>query len=197
MSSGGGTPPPAAPSTSKDASKLPPPEHSPKIIRKRPQSVSLARVLVYDGGCGDTSSSNNSLNSFTSETQTSGSSRPPSLGRLHHHPHHHQQQQQHQYQYQHRQTPPHSIDDPEQYRKLVNLSGCNPLFGSIGHHRRISHHHSLTIWSRGSSADGGGGGNGSSSTTADTDFNTNLLRMGSSALGKSAPTLCGVMVSGH
>lgn len=114
-------------------------EHnSPKIVRKRPQSVSLARVLVYDGA----------------EASGPSSARP----HLTHHPH------------------SSAVDD--ELRKL-NL-GPNPIFGSVSH-RRISHHHSLTIPSRGA-------------IDPAADFNTNLIRVRSCALGKSAPSLSAAMV---
>lgn len=164
--------PTSAPSSAKSDS-----HGSPKILRKRPQSVSLARVLVYDGGGGDTSSSNNSLNSSTSETGTVPRSRH------HFHGHHH---------------PATSgggggggvaatSEDEAAFRKF-SLGSANPIFGS--HHRnhhqnlhRIHQHSSLTIPSRGGSSD------------AYAVSETNLIRVRSSALGKSAPSLSLAMVS--
>lgn len=164
---------------------------SPKILRKRPQSVSLARVLVYDGG-GETSSSNNSLNSSTSETGGGGR-----LGGRQHHPH----------------LQGHvaagaaaaaaaATEEEAAFRKL-NLGSSTPIFGSVGgraqhqhHHRHHQHqphhqfhhhphHSSLTIPSRGSF----------SIDAASSLSETNLIRVRSSALGKSAPALSQAMVS--
>lgn len=176
---------------------------SPKLLRKRPQSVSLARVLVYDGGggaCsggggGETSSSNNSLNSSTSETTTTVGGG----GRRHFHLHHHHGMATH--------GSGHAAasEDEAAFRKL-NLGSANPIFGSVSgshhrnhhhlyhpsshHHSRAHynqhhhHHHSLTIPSRGGSTD---------ATAAVSE--TNLIRVRSSALGKSAPSLSQAMVS--
>lgn len=144
---------------------------SPKILRKRPQSVSLARVLVYDGGGafgGETSSSNNSLNS-----ETAGTARRNF--QLHHG------------------SAAATSEEEAAFRKL-NLGSTNPIFGSVSgsHHRNYhhlyssrvhNHHSSLTIPSRGGSTD------------ASAVSETNLIRVRSSALGKSAPSLSQSMVS--
>lgn len=149
---------------------------SPKILRKRPQSVSLARVLVYDGGgaCGgETSSSNNNL----VNSETAGA------GRRHFHQVHHGSA-----------AAAATSEEEAAFRKL-NLGSTNPIFGSVsGSHHRNHHHHlhssrvhnqhsSLTIPFR------------AGSTDASAVSETNLIRVRSSALGKSAPSLSQSMVS--
>lgn len=161
-------------------------KNSPKILRKRPQSVSLARVLVYDGG-GESSSSNNSLNSSTSESAAAAAAGGGARfsGRY----------QLHQLHLQGNVGATATSEDEAAFRK-INLGGSStPVFGSVGargpqrshhpHHLSYPHHSSLTIPSR-----------GSCSIDATTSLSeTNLIRVRSSALGKSAPALSQAMVS--
>lgn len=146
---------------------------SPKVLRKRPQSVSLARVLVYDGGGGDTSSSNNSLNSSTSETGGGGRMRHFHL----HHQHHH---------------PAAATSEEEAAFRKLNLGSANPIFGS---HHRHHHHQNQNAYRNHSSLTIPPSRGGSSSDASSTVSETNLIRVRSSALGKSAPSLSQAMVS--
>lgn len=122
---------------------------SPTVLRKRPQSVSLARVLVYDGGGG-----------------------VPRIPQQHHH---------------HHSAAAATSEEEDAFRKL-NLGSANPIFGSVSgsHHRhhnvhhRLQHHSSLTI---------------PSTNPSSIISETNLIKVRSSALGKSAPSLSQAMVS--